>query len=299
VTDRIALNVGINQFRNYPQFTLKGCINDVRNFSRILIDFLGFREQDIVELIDEQATKANIIDALKSIINNARQGEYSYVILKLSTHGTQIPDARGTEVDHIDEAFVPYDVDQIDDNWDRAHIIVDDDLAGMLSTLPSNILLEGFADTGHSGIGIRILGFLRAIAPVPEMAPAIINRYVEPIRRTETRSTILLEEQNLQRHRMHDALTDYNVRNHVWWSGCRDDQTSAEAIIEGIKGWHGAFTYHLCNEIRKSGNRKIRSALMDSVRMALAGRYTQVPQLHSKAEYQQLPIGSWTGQYLD
>jgi metacaspase-1 len=282
---RKALNIGINQFEDYPEFTLRGCVNDVKNFSRVLIENLGFSEEDIVELIDEQATKANIVNTLKSIVNDARQGKYSYIVLKLSTHGTQIGDESGTEVDHMDEAFVPYDVAQIGDDWDREHIIVDDELAEILSALPSNALFEGFADTGHSSTGIRMKESLQAIAPVREVAPAIINRYVEPIRRSESRSTTVLKELDLQKHGMHYALTDYDMRNYVWWSGYRDDQTSADANIAEGRGWHGAFTYYLCDEIRKFGNRKTRSALMDSIRAALAGRYTQVPELHSRPEY--------------
>jgi metacaspase-1 len=153
------------------------------------------------------------------------------------------------------------------------------------SALPSNVLFEGFADTGRSSTGIRMKESLQAIAPVRQVAPAIINRYMEPIRRSESRSTTVLKELDLQRHGMHYALTDYDMRNYVWRSGCRDDQTAVDADIQEGRGWHGAFTYYLCDEIRKFGNRKTRSALMDSIRAVLAGRYTQAPQLHSRPEY--------------
>jgi metacaspase-1 len=179
MSDRKALNVGINQFRDCPEFTLRGCINDVRNFSKVFIDYLGFSEGDMVELVDERATKANMINTLKSIVADATQGKYSCIFLKLSMHGTQIPNKTGTEVDHMDEAFVLYDVAQIGDNWDREHIIVDDELAEILSALPSNVLFEGFADTCHSGTEIRMIELFRTTTLVREKAPPIINRYVE------------------------------------------------------------------------------------------------------------------------
>jgi hypothetical protein len=296
MSDRIALNIGINQFRDFPQFALRGCVSDVRNFSKALVNNLGFSEQDIIELIDEQATKANIINTLKSIVNEAAQGKYSYVVFKLSTHGTNIHDESGVEVDHLDEAFVPYDISQIGDQWDREHIIVDDELAEILSKLPSNVLLEGFGDTCHSGTGLRMLQLLKTVSPPRGSSPEIKVRYVEPVRTSGgTRSAKTmpgLEEETSQMHGIRDALTDEDMRNHVWWSGCRDDQTSADANIEGA-GWNGAFTYYLCEEIRKSGNMNSRAAIMDGVRKALAGTYTQTPQLLSRPEYHQVPIGSW------
>jgi|SRR5215210_4069340 len=111
-------------------------------------------------------------------------------------------------------------------------------------------------------------------------------------RRSESNSTTVLKEQGLQRHGIRDALAGYEMRNYVWWSGCHGNQTAADAYIEQGGGWHGAFTYYLCDEIRKSGNRKTRSTLIDSVTGALTCRYIQVPQLHSRPEYHQLPIGS-------
>lgn len=296
MSDRKALNIGINQFANYPQFTLRGCVNDAKNFSKVLVDYLNFSEEDIIELVDEQATKANIINYLRSIVDEAKQGRYSYVVLKLSTHGTSIPDNTPEEVDHLDEAFVPYDIAQKGDNWDRDHIIVDDELAEILAELPPNVLFEGFGDTCHSGTGIRMAELLRSVAGLRSaaMVPETIVRYVEPVRTTASSrsAATLLQAQGLQRHGIREALVDEEMRNHVWWSGCRDDQTSADANIEGV-GWNGAMTYYLCEEIRKSGNRKSRADLMDGLRSALAGKYTQVPQLLSRSTYHQFPIGSW------
>jgi len=39
---RKALCVGINQFRNYPNNGLNGCVNDVKDKASVLTDFLGF-----------------------------------------------------------------------------------------------------------------------------------------------------------------------------------------------------------------------------------------------------------------
>ena len=55
--DRKALCVGINNFKNYPQFALRGCVNHTKDMSNIINKGLGFDKSDITILTDEQATK--------------------------------------------------------------------------------------------------------------------------------------------------------------------------------------------------------------------------------------------------
>lgn len=306
VTDRIALNVGINRFRNEEGMNLRGCVADVKNFSNILTRHFGFSEGDIIELIDEQATKANIIDTFKSIIRYAKQGRYSYVILKLSTYGTQIRGiADPEEEEHMDEAFVPYDVRQVGDDWDIDTIIVDDELAKIVSALPRNVLFEGFGDTCHSGMGVRNLhsreiGHDRFALEAshresPSSANQVSRRYVEPKRRSTSSTSFAGEEDFLPKHGIDRALADENMKNHVWWSSCKDSQTTADADIEGA-GWNGAFTYYLCDVIRREYRQETgpsRGRISNLVRSALYPSYNQSPELHCSKIYERFPIASW------
>ncbi|MDO9111692.1 MAG: caspase family protein [Desulfatirhabdiaceae bacterium] len=43
-------------------------------------------------------------------------------------------------------------------------------------------------------------------------------------------------------------LKSANPANHVLFSGCRDNQTSADVYISGA--YNGAFTYYFCRHIR-------------------------------------------------
>ncbi len=66
--------------------------------------------------------------------------------------------------------------------------------------------------------------------------------------------------------------------NHVLWSGCRDDQTSADAFING--DFHGAFTYYFCDTVRRLGTAASSARTVQSLRQTLADeRFSQVPQL--------------------
>src|SRR5262249_48832063 len=128
MANRRALCVGINKFKNYPSATLQGCVNDANQMSSLLQKLLGFGSEDIVQLHDDQATKANIMSDLKSMVDGAKAGKYSYLVFSLSSHGTQVPDTSGDEPDRADEAFCPHDLAQAGDQWDKNHVIIDDEL---------------------------------------------------------------------------------------------------------------------------------------------------------------------------
>ena len=134
---------------------LEGVSADVENFTKVLVENMEFSEKNIVKLVNEQATKANIIGALKPLVKDAKQGNCSYIVMHMATHGTQTRDTSADEVDHMDEAFIPYDIKQTANDWDSKHIINDDELSEILSEVPAGVLFEGFFDTCHSGTGIR------------------------------------------------------------------------------------------------------------------------------------------------
>ena len=161
VTSKRALCVGINKFKNFPQYTLNGCVNDVNDISSTLKEFLGFDSSEITILTDEQATKANIMNALTNMVKEAKDGKCNYLFFHLSTHGSQVPDTNQDEPDHADEAFVPHDLEQQGDKWHPDYIITDDEFRDLFAQLPTeNVVLEAFLDTCHSGTGLKAMDIL-------------------------------------------------------------------------------------------------------------------------------------------
>ena len=91
-SNRKALCVGINNFKNLPSAALQGCANDARDMAALLKELLGFTAADITILTDAQATKANIMKNLSSMVAAAKAGKFNYLVFSLSSHGTQVPD---------------------------------------------------------------------------------------------------------------------------------------------------------------------------------------------------------------
>ncbi len=274
-TNKKALCVGINKFKNYPAATLQGCVNDANDMSALFQKLLGFQAGDISVLTDAQATKANIISNLKAMVDGAKAGKYTYLVFSLSSHGTQVPDLSGDEPDRADEAFCPHDLAQAGNQWDPNHVILDDELRDLFIQLPSNVLLEVYLDTCHSGTGLKGIDMLLDRTP----------RYLPPP------SLEAFEQVENKRSRgLRHGFLEKGIVHNILWAACRADQTSADANISG--GWHGAFTYYFCKEMYDCKNALSRAMLLSKVRADLAkGKYSQIPQLETEATNRQLKIG--------
>ncbi|AKB31764.1 peptidase C14 caspase catalytic subunit p20 [Methanosarcina siciliae HI350] len=271
-----ALCVGINKFQNYPQAALNGCVNDAVDMVSVLKQYMGFTDGDIVSLTDDQATKAKIMANLEEMVDGAKNGQYNYLFFSISSHGTQVPDQNKDERDYADEAFCPTDLAQKGNVWDPAHIITDDELNELFSSLPSPVELECVFDTCHSGDGLRAIDLLLDRKP-RFMPPPSLEAFKQV--------------KDYMPRGMAESLKVKGIGvEHTLWSACRSDQTSADAKITG--DWHGAFTYYFCQNINKSQNKLFREELLEKVREDLEeGSFTQIPQLDTAATRRFLSAG--------
>jgi hypothetical protein len=274
MSTRKALCVGINVYKNYPGSSLQGCVNDVDDMVGILKNYLRFTDSDIVTLKDAQATKTGIMKHLTGMVDGAKSGKYSYLVYSHSGHGTQVPDLSGDEPDRADEAFCPYDLATRGSRWSPDHIITDDELHDLFVQLPKETLLEVFLDTCHSGTGLKAPDFL--LDRRPRYMPPPSWEAFEQLRDAGYRG-------------LPDALLEKGIVHHILWAGCRYDQTSADALIDGT--WHGAFTYCFCKAMQEDST-LARKDLLKKVRACLKkGHFTQVAQLETQATKRKAKMG--------
>lgn len=276
MNNRKALTIGINKYEFFPHYALRGCINDTKNMSSILKEHLNFKDSDITVLQDSQATKENIYKNIDSLIKKSQDGECDYIVLHLAAHGTQIPDVTQDETEDLkDEVFTTYNLNvEEGKNWSLGTVIDDDAFGKKLSAIPEKCLCEVYLDTCHSGTGLRLL----SLDEIP--------RYIPPPREINTE----LSSRVVENHGLGDTLKEEGMPpNIVLMTGCQSDQTSADANIEN--DYHGAFTWNLCNELRKSSNRLSRYELMKNIRNAMRERYRQIPQLEGVSGIMDAPLG--------
>jgi hypothetical protein len=264
-----ALLVGINDYQGIND--LQGCINDVTNVRSLLKTFFGFSNSEIRVLTDSRATKKNILSRLDKMVRSAVNGDY--LIFQFSGHGSQIRDREGDELtDHMDEIICPYDM-----NWDGG-FISDDMLREILQKLKKGVKMEILLDSCHSGTGTREI----SSTSFAEFSwQPLANRYLRPPADIECR---YLGEEDLLKPARSFTSDKEIIMNHILWAACKDNQTSADAMIDG--SYNGAFSYYFCKHVRETGGNISRADLLFRVKNSLKyNKYDQVPQLECRESF--------------
>jgi len=262
-----ALLVGINDYKTIND--LQGCINDVTNMRNILKTYFGFTNDDIRILVDERATKKNILYRLEKMVAEANPDDT--LVFHFSGHGSQIRDRDNDELnDHMDELICPYNL-----SWEDG-FITDDMLRAVLNKLKKGVKMEIILDCCHSGSGTRDM-----ILDPPGCSGTKVlfkNRFLRPPVDIECRYQG--EEYKMKPARAFKTDKEI-ILNHVLWAGCRDNQTSADAYIEGR--YNGAFSYYFCKHIRDTKGKLSRDELHSRISDSLnQNNYNQLPQLECR-----------------
>ena len=132
-----ALCVGINDYPGTGS-DLSGCVNDANDWAAEL----STRGYEITMLLDKQATRQNLVDALTKLVKSGAAGDS--LVFTFSGHGSWLPDDSGDEPDGRDEMLCPYDIN--DEQY-----LMDDDLNLIFKQKAKDVLLYFISDSCHSG----------------------------------------------------------------------------------------------------------------------------------------------------
>ncbi|TPX58466.1 hypothetical protein SpCBS45565_g07979 [Spizellomyces sp. 'palustris'] len=284
---RRGLFIGINYFGQKGE--LKGCINDVQNVHKWLTSNYPFAE--ILVLTDDQQdpsrkpTRANLLNACRWLVEGVQPGDAFF--LHYSGHGSQQKDTSGLEKDGFAETIVPVD-------YEAAGQITDDELHEILvRPLPKGSRLTAIFDCCHSG-SILDLPFTYTVDGSLEVI--VRDNRNEAIKAgikaglaffKKDNATALREAKqvfSLLTQKPDDpAQQEQNVKQYgsdalvVQFSGCRDDQTSADASIGGEAT--GAMSWALLKTLNAHQHHMTYTQVLRDTRELLQGQYKQVPQM--------------------
>jgi metacaspase-1 len=269
-----AFLVGVNRYVTLPNNCLNGCVNDVTNMRDILIKYFEFLPENIRVVIDDRATKANIVSRLAWLLQNNNPGDQ--LLFHYSGHGSQVRDRDGDELaDGLDEIICPTDI--VFDNTDS--FITDDEFRAMFSNVQQGVNLEVLLDCCHSGTGTREL---QAIDLLPKELQYKARYLAPPL------DILLRDSGGLPVKPMLKNIAgngEANPTTHTLFSGCMSNQTSADAYING--SYNGAFTFYLCKHIRETQGTITRQELIRRLNESLSfNGYSQQAQLECSEEKQ-------------
>jgi hypothetical protein len=200
--------VGIDSYRDSP---LAGCVRDAKDWAAAL-ERLRF---DVTTVLDLDATRARILEALRSLLDSAAPGDV--LVFQYSGHGTQAADLNQDESDRYDEALVPVD-------YHTGALLIDDDLADVYRRLPQGAVLTLFMDCCHSGTNSRFAPLDRSQA-----------------RGTERRRFLELSPELEQAHRRFRAAagsppptsSEESLPGVIHFAACLDNQFAYESDGQG------------------------------------------------------------------
>ena len=237
-----ALLIGCNYFAT-PSVQLYGCINDIIHTRNTLIDAYGYQDANIYTLRDDDKTR---LPTRANIIN------YLSKLVAASTSSDMLwvhYSGHGTQVkDTNGDEVSGNDNCIVPCDYNTAGLIVDDDLNNILKNAKCQMMI--CLDSCYSGTGFDL--------------QYSINYNRGALSKSVNNSKILAAE------------------NIIMLSGCRDNQTSADAYDNVAKINIGAFTQTLLETLRGSDHNISILPLYSKLCANLnSAGFTQVPVLSS------------------
>ena len=144
-------------------------------FAKAMLKDAGYN--DIVTLVNKEATKAEIENAFHQLASRCRKGDVVYI--HFSGHGQQVTDVDGDEENGLDEAWIPYDAYLKYGENDRGEKhLIDDEINVLLTDIRKKIGEEGamlvVVDACHSGDSSRG-------EDIGETVRGVSDRFVIPV----------------------------------------------------------------------------------------------------------------------
>jgi hypothetical protein len=201
-----------------------------------------------------------------------------------SGHGGQTKDTDGDEGDGFDEVIYPVD-------YESAGHIVDDNMHDiMVKPLPAGCRLTAIFDSCHSGSALDLPYIYSTEGKVkePNLAAeagqgllAAVTSYARGDMGGVFKSAIGLVKTatgNTQKAEKLSKATRTSPADVISWSGCKDDQTSADTQEAGNAT--GAMSFAFISALGGNKQQSFQELLV-SIRAILKAKYSQKPQLSS------------------
>ena len=222
-----ALVIGIGQYED----SAWDKINGDKDIPYVLGFLNEANYEQVITLVNEQATKGNIISAFAALTEECKPNDIVYI--HFSGHGQQMKDRNKDEADAIDECWIPYDAYRVPSAKYRGEKHLVDDEVNILLTKIRHKIGDGgkmlvAIDTCFSGDSTRETAddevFTRGVEDIFEIAKSLL-------RKTQS-------EDNLD--------ISANIEQWISLSACQSDQVNSEMTTPMV----GKLTYALSKIIK-------------------------------------------------
>ncbi len=283
-----ALLIGINDYDRVTRLT--GCVHDVEEVENYLRNRSAFSPaaEDIRILRNEEATRANIIEGIRSFLADGAQPEDTLLVY-YSGHGVQeFADPIWQEGDDTLECLVCYD-GGVTDTAD--FLLADKELRYLLHGLyeQTKAHIITIFDCCHSGDNTR--GALIETAYSGEMVQSRRVPYIAPRRNWEQFVfAAQLPYASVQGQQPAEFLPE---GTHIQMAACENDQLSIEMNRAGV------FTKTLLATLDAVNSNIAYSTLRDRIRQSMRFAYDQTPIIYASKNAHSLLAKGFLNQPVD
>jgi hypothetical protein len=223
----ISLHIGLNQvdpnyYNGWNGGPLAGCINDARDMKTVA-DASGYQS---TMLTDSQATASAVTKTIGQIAQQLDSGDI--FLITYSGHGGQINDVNGDDSDGLDETWVL---------WDRE--LLDDELYQLWAQFRSGVRIFVLSDSCHSGTVTRRRSLLTDLYSSDQFTNEYgVNLNGGPNFRVippQVQEAVIERDRNMYEALMQAARSKPAIGASVLSiSGCQDNQLSLDGARNGL-----------------------------------------------------------------
>ncbi len=221
----ISIHVGLNEVdpKHYQGWNgkLVACEFDANDMEKLASE-RGF---DSEKLLTKQATAEALTSALEKASQKLESGDT--LLLTYSGHGGQVPDANGDEKDRMDETWVLFN-----------RQMVDDELYSLFGTFKPGVRIAIFSDSCHSGTVAK--DAMDAVGP-DRMARSVNGGDSQQPRAKGMPDEVVRSVYEANKDEYDDiqkSLPPFDKANIgasvILTSGCQDNQTSLDGDKNGL-----------------------------------------------------------------
>lgn len=253
------VQIGVDRYARCAD--LAGAVNDVRALRAVFETRFAVPAERIHTLLDEEATRANILDALRALLDNPAIGRDDEIVVHFSGHGGRMRDPLDATPDGLIQAWVPHDHAP-----DGAYMLPDRTLGAVMRALAAERTdrITVIADCCHAGSGLRARDpAVRVIAADPRPLPADLDA---------------------EWHRR--APADDGPATWTLLAACRDDEPAIERSFDVGDRLHrqGVFTWHLVAALERLRAGTTYAMLHDTVAARVGALADQRPQCEGRRD---------------
>ncbi|GGS54758.1 MULTISPECIES: caspase family protein [Streptomyces] len=245
----LSVHIGLNEI-DEDKYGTKGELKNPENDAATMTGLARSAGFDVLgTLLTKEATSSNVTQALKDAASRLTAGDM--LLLTYAGHGSQVPDKNGDEPDRMDETWVLYD-----------RQLIDDELYALFATFAEDVRIVMLSDSCHSGTVARELSLF--------LDGAELQRAFDTAEPAEVRTRIraLPQDAQFRNYQREQELYDSIQRDLpsldqqqtkadvLLVSGCQDNQTSSDGA-----GPNGLFTETLLKTWRNGAFRGTYTSL--------------------------------------